>query len=154
MLELLSQSIVAETLTNSSTLYIFVNAAHVLSIGLLVGAILPLDLRLLGFFRSVPLNVVGPFLSRSAMIGVVLAIATGSMLFVVRADEYAGNPAFLTKMTLLVIGIANALLLHATTAWRVALTGERVPGSVRLMAAVSMLIWTAALVAGRWIGFV
>ena len=41
-------------LQNSGTAYLFVNAAHILGIGLLLGAILPLDLHLLGLLRSSP----------------------------------------------------------------------------------------------------
>ena len=154
MLEWLSQSIVAQALTRFSTLYILVNAAHILSIGILVGAILPLDLRLLGFFRTVRLDALGPFLARSAKTGVVLAIVTGTLLFVVRADAYAENPAFLIKLVLLGFGIANALLLHASSAWQLAITTDRTPLIARSMAALSILIWTAAVVSGRWIGFV
>ena len=62
----------------------FVSAAHILSIGLLVGAILPLDLRMLGFFRGVPLDVIGPFLSRAAVLGAGMTIVTGILLFTVR----------------------------------------------------------------------
>lgn len=102
----------AVAIRRSAVLYIFVNAAHILSIGIIVGSILPLDLRLLGFFRSVPVAVVGPYLSRTAAIGVALAIATGFCLFSVRPVEYAANPAFLTKMTLLALGVLNAAILH------------------------------------------
>ena len=63
----------AVLLQRSGTAYLLVNAAHILGVGLVVGAILPLDLRLLGFYRRVPLEVVGPFLSRAAAAGVALA---------------------------------------------------------------------------------
>jgi hypothetical protein len=67
----------ALAIRRSATLYIFVNAAHILSIGIIVGSILPLDLRLIGFFRTVPVAVVGPYLSRAAAIGLALAFVTG-----------------------------------------------------------------------------
>jgi len=130
-----------------------VNAAHILSIGIIVGSILPLDLRLLGLFRDVPIGVVGPYLSRSAAIGIALAIVTGFCLFSVRPVEYAGNPAFLTKMTLLVLGVLNAATLHLTPQWRDAIKGGPLSPRVRLSALLSMSIWTGAVLAGRWIGF-
>ncbi|WEX78296.1 DUF2214 domain-containing protein [Sinorhizobium numidicum] len=143
----------AVAIRRSAILYLFVNAAHVLSIGLLVGAILPLDLRLLGFFRKVPVEVVGPFLSRAAATGVGLAIITGFCLFSVRPLEYAGNAAFLTKITLLALGITNALLLHLTPQWRAAVKGGPLSPRVRLSALLSVAIWTGAVLSGRWIGF-
>lgn len=154
MLEWLSDSAVARALTASATLYIFANAAHILSIGLLVGSIIPLDLRILGLFGKAPLGVLGPFLSRTAMVGVALSIVTGAILFSVNAVEYAANPAFLTKLALLAIGIVNAVVLHARSDWRAALEGNDVPISVKLSAGASIAIWLSALVAGRWIGFI
>ncbi|EHK73890.1 hypothetical protein SM0020_31624 [Sinorhizobium meliloti CCNWSX0020] len=143
----------AVAIRRSAVLYIFVNSAHILSIGIIVGSILPLDLRLLGFFRSVPVAVVGPYLSRAAAIGVALAIATGFCLFSVRPVEYAANPAFLTKMTLLALGVLNAAILHLTPQWRDAVKGGPLSPRVRLSALLSMSIWTGAVLAGRWIGF-
>jgi hypothetical protein len=152
--ECLSASAIAEMLTASPTLYIFANAAHILAIGLLVGAILPLDLRLLGIFRGPSLQVLGPFLSRVAMCGVGLAIVTGGILFTVRAGEYAQNPAFVTKLVLLGVGIINAVLLHTVAPWHRVVSEGVVAPPVRLLAGLSIIIWISALIAGRWIGFV
>lgn len=131
----------------------FVNAAHILAIGLLIGAILPLDLRLLGFIRAVPLAVIGPFLSRVAGFGLCAAILTGICLFSVRPAEYAANQAFLAKIGLLALGILNAVILHLTPAWRSIVDEGRAGRLVRISAALSFATWVSALVAGRWIGF-
>lgn len=143
----------AVALRGSATLYLFVNAAHILSIGLLVGAILPLDLRLIGLFRKVPVSVVGPFLSRMAATGLLLAIVTGFCLFSVRPVAYVTNIAFLTKITLLCLGILNALLLHLQPQWRVAVKDGPISRRVRVAALVSLGVWTGAVLSGRWIGF-
>ncbi|MDX3928746.1 MAG: DUF2214 domain-containing protein [Shinella sp.] len=143
----------AAALKASGTLYLFVNAAHILSIGLIVGSILPLDLRLIGLLRGPPVAVLGPFLSRAAATGTVLAILTGLCLFSVRPTEYAGNPAFLTKVTLVAAGIFNAFALRLTGHWRRMVAGGAVHPLLRLQAFVSLSIWLAAVVAGRWIGF-
>ncbi|GGA77421.1 hypothetical protein GCM10011385_34430 [Nitratireductor aestuarii] len=157
MLELfnwLSGSALAQTLTMSPRLYMFVNAAHILSIGILVGAIIPLDLRVLGFFRSVPLNIIGPFLSQTAMVGTALTVAFGVMLFSVRTKEYAANPAFLAKMALLALGVANALLFQVFAPWRQRPVQNCPTALVRVMAGLSLVTWISAVIAGRWIGFV
>ena len=154
MLEWLEASPVADALTVSPTLYIFANAAHIFSIGLINGSIIPLDLRLVGFFRNAPLAVLAPFLSRAAMVGVFLSIITGSILFSVNAVEYAANRAFLIKLGLLSAGIANAVTLHARSSWRNALETGTTPASVKVAAGFSIAIWPSTLVAGRWIGFI
>jgi hypothetical protein len=143
----------AGAIRRSAILYLYVNAAHILSIGLIVGAILPLDLRLIGLFRKVPVAVVGPFLSRAAATGVAFAIVTGFCLFSVRPLEYAGNAAFLTKITLVALGIGNAALLHLTPQWRAAVKGGPLSLRVRLSALLSLTIWIGAVLSGRWIGF-
>ncbi len=154
LLEWLSATPLATALRRSANLYMFVNAAHILSIGLLIGAILPLDLRLMGFFPSVPLSVIGPFLSRAAAIGVAAAIVTGFCLFSVRPLEYAQNPAFLAKLGLLTLGVLNAGIVHAGYAWRKAIAGAVTAARLRIGALISAVTWLAAVVAGRWIGFI
>lgn len=144
----------AALLRRSATLYLLVNAAHILGIGLLVGAILPLDLRLIGVLRSGPIPVLAPFLVRVAATGLMLAALTGLLLFSVRPAEYAGNPAFLAKMGLLALALVNVLLQHRSGGWQgMKQAGEPDP-RVRVLAAVSFCLWMSVLVAGRWIGFV
>jgi hypothetical protein len=143
----------AVLLQRSGTAYLLVNAAHIASIGLLIGGILPLDLRLAGLLRGVPLAVIGPFLSRSAATGIALAVATGLWLFTVKPREYLENEAFLWKMALLVLALINIAVQHRNRHYRLALEGGAVHFSVRLIAGCSAVLWLAVLVAGRWIGF-
>lgn len=141
-------------LQRSGTAYLFINAAHILGIGLILGGILPLDLRLIGLFRQVPLPVLAPFLTRVAAVGVCTAVLTGFWLFTVQPDEYLNNTAFLAKLAILALAILNIGLQHGTRFYRAALEGDgSVPLPARVMAAASACFWLAALVAGRWIGF-
>ncbi|MFZ5783756.1 MAG: DUF6644 family protein [Pseudomonadota bacterium] len=144
----------AVLLHQSGTAYLLVNAAHILGVALLVGGILPLDLRLVGAFRSVPLAVIGPVLVRSAACGLVLALATGLWLFTVKPAEYLANAAFLWKLALLVLALLNVGLQHGNRRFRAALAGGAPAASVRLLAGCSAILWLSVLVAGRWIGFV
>ena len=92
-------------LQNSGTAYLFVNAAHILGIGLLLGAIRRWSCTCSGCSRSSPLAVVGPFLLRVASTGLVLALLTGFWLFSVKPREYVANPAFLIKLGLLAFAL-------------------------------------------------
>jgi hypothetical protein len=127
-------------LQQSGTAYLFVNAAHILGIGVLLGAVLPLDLRLLGLLRRYPIEVLGPFLTRSAATGLALAFITGLWLFSVKPEEYLANEAFRWKAALLAIALVNIALQHRGSA-------------TRTSAALSLGLWLSVLVAGRWIGF-
>jgi hypothetical protein len=133
--------------------YATLNAVHILSIGLIVGAIAALDLRMLGIFRSIPLRWLALPLVRVSATGVAAAITSGFLLFSVRPTAYVQNPAFLIKVTLVALGVTNALALRASGSWRTACQGGPIGWPVRLGAIVSLAIWFAAVMAGRWIGF-
>ncbi|RQP05723.1 MAG: DUF2214 domain-containing protein [Paracoccus sp. BP8] len=143
----------AAALRRSGHLYMVVNAAHILGIALLLGAIIPLDLRLVGILRSGALRVLAPFLSRAAGAGLGLALATGPVLWSVAARDYLANAAFRWKMALIALGLAVIVLQHAGKGWRQAVeTGAPGPDA-RILAALSLAIWLSVLLAGRWIGF-
>lgn len=147
LLAALEASAVAGHLRVSRIAYPLVNAGHVLGVALLVGAILPLDLRLLGLWRSVPLAPLARVLRPVAAAGLGLAVATGLLLFSVSAREYWATGLFPAKMGLVLLGGLNAL----------ALAGPRLlaapPARRRAAALASLVLWPAALLAGRWIGY-
>jgi hypothetical protein len=140
-------------LRDSTIGYLLVNAAHIAALGVLIGSIMALDLRLLRPHATLPLREFGPYLSHLAAGALAVAVITGMLLFSVKADEYVRNPAFLTKLVVVGLGILNALWLHAGPYWRRALQGQDIPRALRLHAAASLLFWLGAIVAGRWIGF-
>ena len=80
-----------------------------------------------------------------------IAVLTGLTLFSVRAREYAVNPAFLAKMALLAAAGVNLWAFRSAVG---APPRAHYPPSARVFAALSVLLWTAVLVAGRFIGFV
>lgn len=150
----ISESLLAQALIGSATLYLLVNATHIMGIGILFGSVLALDLRLIGLGRSLPLAPAARYLSRLAAAGLALAIVTGLCLFSVRPLEYAGNVPFLSKLFLVTLGVINVLLVHRSVSWGQMRAGAEPPMALRVGAVFSLLIWTAAIIAGRWIGFV
>jgi len=136
--------------------YAAVNAAHILGFALLIGAIVPLDLRLLGWRRDVSLASMARVLLPVATTGLVIAIAAGFLLFAVRAPDYAAKPLFWVKMALVICAIVNAALLHRATAWeRARRSDDHVAASrLRLAGMLSIVLWIAVLVCGRMLAFV
>lgn len=143
----------AALIRDSGTAYLLVNATHILSLGYLLGNIITLDLRLMGFHRAASLSELGPILSRGAAVGLGMAILTGAWLFSVDPPAYLDNPAFLTKLCLVALGVINAVWLHRRGRWETALTTGYADVSVRVHACVSLGCWVGAVLAGRWIGF-
>lgn len=142
----------------SRWVYPLVNAGHITGIALLVGAILPLDLRLMGAWRSVPLDLLARVLLPVAIAGLCLAAATGFMMFAVSATKYAGLPLFSVKLALIAAAVANALLLRLSPAWTLArlpdLPPESPPGRLRLAGALSIGLWLSALLCGRFLAYI
>lgn len=130
--------------------YAGLNAAHILGLALLVGAMVPLNLVRLGW-RRVPAQSAARLLVPTAGAGLALAIVTGAIMFASRATEYAAMTVFQAKMALVAFGLASALLLHA----RYGLTmGLASPRRTAVHAALSLATWLAVLVLGRLIAFV
>src|SRR5690606_17497866 len=102
---------------------------------------------------AAPLRVLGPPLSRMAAAGVLLAVVTGVLMFSTQPKAYAQNPAFLIKVSLVALGVVNALALHRGRHWHAALAGDAPGTPVRIAAFLSLAIWISAVMAGRWSGF-
>jgi hypothetical protein len=130
--------------------YAMVNATHILGIGLLVGAIVSSDLRTAGFWKvdrwREGLETCVPV----AAAGLAIAITTGAVLFSVRGGHYLSDPAFLIKLPLVALGLANVFLFRRAMARR---AGDAPSTAMRLSAISSMAIWVSAVFAGRWIAF-
>jgi len=151
LLAALEATALAEAMRVSRWGYAAVNTGHVLGIALLVGAILPLDLRLLGAWGGVPLEAVARVLVPVAAAGLTLALVTGSLLFLARPGDYATLSLFRLKLVLVAAGAISALALHATHGF---LLGDASPARARLAGATSLACWLGALVAGRLLAFV
>jgi hypothetical protein len=142
-------------LRSSRWTYAGVNTAHIVGIALLFGAIVPMDLRLIGWWRSIPIGTFTRVLIPVAVAGLILAISAGLLLFSIRAVEYAGMTLFQVKMALVLCGIANALLLRKAAAWEIqhSAVGVMPPPRLQAAGALSILIWLSVIACGRMIAF-
>ncbi|MBR9765855.1 MAG: hypothetical protein GYB53_20630 [Rhodobacteraceae bacterium] len=131
--------------------YPVISALHILGLGILLGAITAVDLRLLRLLGP-SLDPALPVLVRMALCGFALAAGAGLLLASVRLGDYLGNPVFLVKMGLVFLAGLNALALRIAEGRFVPLP-EAATRRSRLAAALSLVLWTSALFAGRWIAF-
>jgi hypothetical protein len=130
--------------------YAAVKGAHILGIALLVGAMLPLNLRLLGLWRSVPQAELIRVLVPAAIAGFALAAITGFLLFSVKAQDYADIGFFRLKLALILLGVLSAAMLHR--GYGLMLQGAS-RSRVRWHALISIGCWVGALACGRLIAF-
>jgi hypothetical protein len=136
--------------------YPVVNVIHILGVATLFGAVLGLDLRLLGAWRRASLKPIATVAGPLAMAGFAVAAFSGVCLLAANALEYQDNPFLLIKFSAIGLGLANALVLRRTTAWRTHADREWSSSESRmlaLMGGVSLVSWLTAVTAGRMIGY-
>ena len=135
----------------SNWLFPVIEAVHLLFLSLLGGAVLVVDLRLLGLGLKGHRPSELWRAARPWMIAAVAGmIATGVPLFLSEAIKCYYNDSFWVKMTTLPIAIAFAFTIRASV------TEDAVRNTARrqmLVGALSIALWVTVAAAGRWIGF-
>lgn len=133
----------------------FIESIHVLSITLMLGAILMVDLRVLGLAaKSYPVSTMARELVPWSGIAFLLATATGVAMFMTRAASHVDNTAFQIKMVLLLLGGINILVFHTQEKALLQSLDVTFPVPLRakVCAGISLFVWVGAMVAGRWVG--
>jgi hypothetical protein len=136
--------------------YPVVNVIHILGVATLFGAVLILDLRLLGVWRRTPISAIATAAAPVAVTGFAFAAASGACLLASNALEYQNNPFLLLKFVAIALGLINAVVLRRTAAWNAHATRAVSHSEARrlaLMGGVSLVSWLTAVAAGRMIGY-
>ena len=120
---------------------------HTAALAVLVGANTAFDLRLFGVGREIPLARMQAFFT-AMWIGFWINAVTGAMLFCVDATTKGVATVFMFKLSFIAAGVMLMVLL------RRAVYGQGrgqtiVTPAAKTFAALSLLIWTAAIFAGR-----
>ena len=146
----------AQEIRESIWLFPTLETIHILALSVVVGAIGMFDLRLLGWRgRARDAAELTRELLPWTWSFFALAAATGSLLFASHAMTYGHNPPFLLKLCGIGLAGANMAAFHATTYRAIAQWGRAAvpPLHARLAGGISLALWIAVVVAGRWIGF-
>ena len=151
--EMLQASDLAGVIRQSFFLYPLANTGHVLGIALIVGAVVALDLRLLGFGRGIEPASTSRFLTRIVAFGLLVAVPSGTMMFLADASALAGNWVFQMKIVLAGSALVNAILFRAIWGRRLAAWDAAPPSIGRVQILVSLLLWLGAASSGRLIAY-
>jgi hypothetical protein len=131
-------------------------STHVLSLGLFVGTTVMLDLRLLGLVMSrVPVSELTGRLLPWTRAGFAVMLSTGLLLFYATPVTYYQSIFFRIKVLLLLVAGANVWYFHSRVHRRVQQwdLAPVVPRAARVAAIVSLVAWTAIVIAGRLIAY-
>ena len=132
-----------------------VEIVHIAGLGLLFGSIVIVDLRLLGLGRGVPATRLAALSVPWTLVGFLMALCSGLLMFSAHAEDFLGNTIFLVKMSLIFVAGMNALWLHLgpfahARAWDV---GGVPPAVVRLAAGLSIALWLCVIACGRLLAY-
>jgi hypothetical protein len=136
------------------SLYLFAvtQSLHLVAVTTFIGAILIVDLRLLGWgLVRQPRADIARSAQRVLLWAGLAVVATGIPQFTTNALTYSRSPVFVFKMCLL----ASALVFTATLRRRVAVADEgRLPSWVpKTVGAVSLALWMGVVIGGRMITY-
>lgn len=138
-------------IVSSNWLFPVIEAVHLLALSALGGAVLILDLRLMGLGLKNHSTAELWRASRPWLAGAIaVMLLTGIPLFLSEAVKCYYNDSFWVKMTTLPIAIAFAFTIRARA------TADSVRNTARrqmLVGALSIALWVVVAAAGRWIGF-
>lgn len=136
--------------------YPIVLSIHLTCIALFGGMILMTNLRLLGLtFKSVTITEMITSLRWWKRGGVIVMIATGLLLATCEAEKYAPNPFFWTKMIVLGLLGAHALIFRRSVYTRTEALDKSpvIPTAVKVAAILSLVLWTTMFTMGRLIAY-
>src|SRR3982074_2975249 len=124
----------------SHWLFSFGETLHFGGLCVLLGAMLFVDLRLLGFYKSIPVKAVLAVLPW-AIVGFLINASTGWLFFTLNPGLYWGNSAFRIKVLLILFAGINALIFTVVEHRQVAHVGpgEDTPTFTKATAALSLV---------------
>ncbi len=142
----------------STWMFPTVESIHVLSLVLVVGSIMVVDLRLLNLAsRQRSVSELTADILPWTWTAFLAAAITGFLLFSSSAVRYWGIWEFKAKMCMLILAAINMGIFHLG-AFRSVAKWDRAPSppptGARVAGAVSLCIWVTIVALGRWIGFV
>ena len=131
----------------------FMMDLHFIGLALLIGTIGVLDLRIMGFAKSLP---IGPLhrLMPWALAGFAINLVTGVMAFIGMPTFYTYDIAFWVKISAILLLGLNAAAFYLTDAFKSVENlgpGEDAPALPKFIAASSLLLWFVVIAFGRYI---
>jgi hypothetical protein len=141
-----------QTIRNSNWLFPAIEAVHLLGLAVIGGAVLVVDLRLLGLvLKRQPVAQIAQDAQRWLIMSLFVMFATGLLLFTSEATKCYYHAAFWVKLSCLFLAIVFTFTLQR----KVVMADETQmnPTWGRVVALVSLALWSGVGMGGRWIGF-
>ena len=127
--------------------YPIVLSCHAVGMGIVVGVFTMVDIRVLGFARGIPITAFNRLLT-IGWLGFLLNLISGCLLFTGDAERFFFQGVFEIKMGLIILGgIVMWFLVRA-------LKVDSESTKVKYLAALSLVLWFGAIIAGRLTAYI
>jgi uncharacterized membrane protein len=125
---------------------------HFIALCLIFGVLLAVNLRVLGFMKSLPFSFFHRLLPW-AVLGFGVNLTTGMLFFIGASDQYTENISFYWKVLFLVIAGVDLLYLTVVRkTWELE-SGDDIPLTEKLIAASAIGAWVGVIFFGRMLPF-
>ena len=149
----LDQTALSQAIQATSWVVPTVHTVHILSVAVVITSALMLDLRLIGVVGvDQPLDRVWARFLPFVWWPLLILLATGALMIIGEPARSLKNPMFQLKMALLLGAMIVTVIVQLLG--RNSSLPEHRPGvSSYLIVALSLLLWTGIVFAGRWIAY-
>jgi hypothetical protein len=151
----LEQSRFSIWVRESGSLFAFpgILLVHTYGMAILVGIVVAIDLRILGFAPALPLAPLEKFLPLLWVAFWINAV-TGTILLVADATTKMTNPDFFIKMGFIAAAVVVQRLIQKRVFGTHQIGFGAVTPNARLLAVASLTCWLGAITAGRLLAYV
>ena len=133
--------------TSVPFVYPVLESVHIVGVALLIGSLVVFELRLWRVGPALDLGALARLALPITLAGFALAATSGLVMFLSQFEEMIANKAFVLKMGLILLAGLNALAFHLRGGW------GRDDRRGRLQTVLSLGLWVAVVVCGRWIAY-
>ena len=127
--------------------YPALEVVHIVAIGLLLGNLVLLELRVFGMGAELPVKPLARLSLGLAATGFFIAATSGLLMFASQPEELLANRIFTLKMLLLLAAACNAGLFHARDSL------SKMDTLARVYMVISTVLWLSVVTCGRWIAY-
>jgi hypothetical protein len=134
-------------IASSPWLYPALEVVHIVGVALLLGNLLLFELRVWGVGNELPVPALARLALPLVLAGFGLLALSGLTMFAAAPNELLANRVFVIKMGLVMLAGLNAASFHARNGLR------RLDKWARLQTLLSLGLWLAVIICGRWIAY-
>lgn len=153
----LAAAAISQVIQNIAWIIPAVQSLHIVSVTIVVGSVIMIDMKLLGIFGagttvSDQLDRYTPWIWSA----LVVLFCTGLVLICGEPRRELLNVIFMTKMALIVFNVIATIIFQKVVHRQVLAWGDTPsnPMLARGFAVASLIVWIAIIVCGRWIAYI